>query len=267
MLPIGVFSKISNVTTKTLRYYDEIGLIKPAHVNNENGYRYYDVEQMKDILLINKLKLYSFSLEEIAEVLKNPHDDMLMFRLIREKQRIIQEKLNGFNYVLRSLEKDMLNLERGIHIMSYLDNIEVRLVEAAPKNILSIRKKMSVDDYGKYIGKLFETIARENLTSAGPPMAIYHDVEFDPLHSDTEIAIPVKEVLKGTRELPSGLCATGTLKGPYSELTSLYAKIQQWIENAGYTMAAAPYEVYVTDPAADILPEDFITEVYFPVKK
>ena len=55
MLPIGEFSKICNVTTKTLRYYDEIGLLKPSIVNGHNGYRYYDVQQLKTILLITKL--------------------------------------------------------------------------------------------------------------------------------------------------------------------------------------------------------------------
>lgn len=98
-------------------------------------------------------------------------------------------------------------------------------------------------------------------------MSIYHDVEFDPLNNDTEIAIPVKEVVKGTRELAGCLCAMGTLKGPYSELTSLYAKIQQWIETEGYTIAASPYEIYSTDPRMDLSPEDYVTEVYFPVKK
>lgn len=65
MLPIGEFSKICNVTTKTLRYYDEIGLLKPAIVNEHNGYRYYDVAQLKTILFINKLKMYCFSLGRV----------------------------------------------------------------------------------------------------------------------------------------------------------------------------------------------------------
>ena len=58
MLSIGAFSKISNVTTKTLRYYDEIGLIKPVYVNDENGYRYYSTSQLETVLLIGKLKWY-----------------------------------------------------------------------------------------------------------------------------------------------------------------------------------------------------------------
>ena len=50
MLSIGEFSKICKVSTKTLRYYDEIGLINPSKINQENGYRYYSIEQLETML-------------------------------------------------------------------------------------------------------------------------------------------------------------------------------------------------------------------------
>ena len=266
MLPIGEFSKICNVTTKTLRYYDEIGLLKPAIVNEHNGYRYYDVGQLKTILFISKLKMYCFSLEEIEEVMKEPGEEKLSL-LIRHKKQSLQDKLENCQYVLHQLNDDILNLERGIDIMAYLDNITVELVETEPKNILFSRQKMSTDEYCKYFGKLFEIIAKEKLTCLAPPIAIYHDQEFNPASNDTEIAIPIAEKVKGTRELPGGLCAKGVHKGPYSGLPSTYTKIAQWMETEKYKLAAPPYEIYVTDPATTISPEDYITEIYFPVKK
>lgn len=266
MLPIGQFSKICNVSTKTLRYYDELGLLKPAIVNGHNGYRYYDVGQLKTILFINKLKTYCFSLEEIEEVLQDKSGDKLS-RLIRQKQRAVREKLANYEYILNQLNDDILNLERGIDLMAYLDSIAVELVETEPRNVLFSRQKMSVDEYGKYFGKLFETIAREKLTCIGAPIAIYHDEEFDPACNDTEIAIPVAEKVAATREIAGGLCAKGVHKGPYSELPSTYAKLAQWIEQEGYSIIAPCYEIYVTDPAITKSPEDYITEIYFPVKK
>ena len=68
MLSIGEFSKICRVSTKTLRYYDEIGLIKPDEINTETGYRYYSIKQLKNMLFINRLKSYHFSLDEIREI-------------------------------------------------------------------------------------------------------------------------------------------------------------------------------------------------------
>ena len=70
MLSIGEFSKICKVSTKTLRYYAEIGLLAPSEVNPENGYRYYAIEQLEKMLFINRLKGYSFSLDEIKTILQ-----------------------------------------------------------------------------------------------------------------------------------------------------------------------------------------------------
>lgn len=266
MLPIGEFSKLCNITTKTLRYYDEIGLLKPSIVNEHNGYRYYEVKQLKTILFISKLKKYNFSLEEIELILRDPCGENLP-RMIRQKQHQLQIQLENHKFVLAQLNEDILKLERGIDIMAYLDNIAVELVEATTKNILYSRQKMSTDDYCKYFGKLFETIARENLTCIGAPIAIYHDEEFNPASNDTEIAIPVAEKIQGTRELAGGLCVRGIHRGPYSELPSTYTRIAQWMEENEYRIAAPPYEIYVTDPAKTALPEDYVTEIYFPIKK
>ena len=71
MLTIGEFSKICRVSAKTLRYYAEIGLILPDEVNPENGYRYYSISQLENMLLINRLKAYCFSLEEIKTIFES----------------------------------------------------------------------------------------------------------------------------------------------------------------------------------------------------
>ena len=71
MLSIGEFSNKSQVSTKTLRYYAEIGLILPNKINTENGYRYYSIEQLETMLFIKRLKSYNFSLEKIKIILKS----------------------------------------------------------------------------------------------------------------------------------------------------------------------------------------------------
>ncbi len=88
MLSIGEFSKICRVSTKTLRYYAEIGLILPNEINPENGYRYYSIQQLEAMLLINRLKSYNFSLEEIKSILKSTElqDEKLYLELIRKKK-------------------------------------------------------------------------------------------------------------------------------------------------------------------------------------
>ncbi|MFT9816224.1 MerR family transcriptional regulator [Lysinibacillus sp. NPDC056185] len=273
MLSIGEFSKICGVSTKTLRYYDEIGLINPDEINVESGYRYYSIEQLKKMLYINRLKSYRFSLEEIRTMLELEEDqsEEMLCSALNKKKNEIQDKLKAFEYLVKQLSHDIANLEKGIPIMSYLDDIEVQLVETKPINILFKRLIMSSDDYssgyGTYFSKLYEKIATEQLTLLGKPMTIYHSPEFNPTGNDTEFAIPIAESVKGTRDLPGSLCAKSVLKGAYPELTSVYANLMKWIENEGYELILPPYEIYVTDPHQANSPGDYITEVYFPVKK
>lgn len=273
MLSIGEFSKICEVSTKTLRYYDEIGLIHPDEIHPENGYRYYSIRQLKKMLLINRLKSYHFSLEEIKAILDWEGDqaEEELYSALNRKRREIQDKLHALEYSLKQMSQDILNLEKGIPIMSYLDHIEVQLVETERANILSIRQRMSRDDYaagyGKHFSRLYEKIAAEKLTMLGTPMTIYHSPEYNPAGNDTEFAIPIKEAVKGTRDLPGSLCAKSVFKGPYAELTSVYAKLREWVEQEGYELVRSPYEVYVTDPNQVSDAADMVTEVYFPIKK
>ncbi|GKU78903.1 MerR family transcriptional regulator [Paenibacillus sp. L3-i20] len=273
MLSIGEFSKICGVSTKTLRYYDEHGLIKPDEINPENGYRYYSINQLKKMLFINRLKSYHFSLEEIKIILEigaDQFEDNLRATLCRKRSEM-QEKLFTLDYTLKQMSSDILNVEKGIPIMSYIDDIEVQLVETEPVNILFTRELLSSDDYvagyGKYFGMLYEKIASEKLTLLGTPITIYHSPEYNPSGNDTEFAIPIAENVRGTRVLQGSLCAKSVLKGFYSELRSVYAKLSEWIENEGYELVKSPYEIYITAPNQANAPEEMVTEVYFPVKK
>ncbi|MBD8499684.1 MerR family transcriptional regulator [Paenibacillus arenosi] len=273
MLSIGEFSKICEVSTKTLRYYAEIGLIQADEINPENGYRYYSIKQLKKMLFITRMKSYQFSLEEIKAILELEEDvaEERLCTVLHRKRNEIQDRLHALEYTINQITNDISNLEKGIPIMSYLDQIDVQLVEIEPLNLLYIRKMMSKDDYaagyGMYFSSLYEKIATEQLTLLGAPMTIYHSSEYNPSGNDTEFAIPIKEVVKGTRDLAGGLCARTVFTGPYSELTSIYARLREWIEHENYELVNSPYEIYVTDPKQSAAPEEMVTEVYFPVRK
>lgn len=177
MLSIGEFSNICKVSTKTLRYYAEIGLILPNEINPENGYRYYSIEQLETMLFINRLKSYNFSLEEIKTILKSEElqDEKLYFALNKKKKEI-EQQVKDFEKTLSELNNDILNLQRGKSIMSYLENIDVQLVEVPMMYLLSIRKM--VQEY--------------------------------------EFAIPIKDYVTGTRDFHPGLCLKTVVHGPYS---------------------------------------------------
>lgn len=120
MLSIGEFSKICGVSAKTLRYYDEMGLIHPDEINPENGYRYYAIGQLKKMLFINRLKSYQFSLEEIKSVLEREEvqaEEQLYYALTR-KRKELREKLNGLECTLHQISRDIGRMEENIPLMS-----------------------------------------------------------------------------------------------------------------------------------------------------
>lgn len=272
MLSIGEFSNICKVSTKTLRYYAEIGLLEPSEVNPENGYRYYAIEQLEKMLFINRLKAYSFSLDEIKAILQSEEiQDDNLHRAFNHKKNEIEKQVDNYRQLLTQLESDISAIERGKSIMSYMDKIDVQLVDVPKMYLLSIRKMVQAEDYpAEYIkcyGKLFKRIAVDKLTMSGSPMILFHSAEYSPTGLDTEFAIPVQEYATGTRDFCPGLCLKTVVRGAYSELSSVYAKQIEWAEKEGYQNTNALFEVYITDPSqiADI--KDNITEVYYPVKK
>ena len=272
MLSIGEFSKICQVSTKTLRYYAEIGLILPNEINYENGYRYYSIEQLETMLFIKRLKSYNFSLEQIKVILQSEEfkDEKLYLSLI-EKRKEIDKQVNELNMILEQLNNDILNLKQGKSIMSYMENFDVKLVEIPNMNILYIRKMVQQHEfpleYANCFGELLKHIEDNKLTMTSPPMVLFHSDEYSPFGLDTEFAIPIKECVKGTRDFNPGLCLKTVLKGSYSDLSSVYAKQLEYAEKEGYIAKDALFEVYVNDPTQVESENNLITEIYYPVKK
>lgn len=272
MLSIGEFSKICKVSTKTLRYYAEIGLILPNEINNENGYRYYSIEQLETMLFIQRLKSYNFSLQEIKSILKfeELQDEKLYVSLLNKKKEIDMQ-VHNLKMTLEELNKDISNLKQGKSIMSYIQDFDVRLIELEPMNLLYIRIMVQEHEfaevYSKNFSKLLKKINHDKLNIVGPPMVLFHSQEYSPFGLDTEFAIPIKECITGTRDFNPGLCLKTVLNGPYSELSSVYIKQLEYAEKEGYIGKDALFEVYVNDPTQVESEKDLITEVYYPVKK
>lgn len=272
MLTIGEFSNICKVSAKTLRYYAEIGLILPNEINPKNGYRYYSIDQLEKMLLINRLKEYHFSLEEIKTILESEELlDETLFTALNKKKKEITMQVQKFENTLKQINSDILNLSQGKSIMSYLENIDVQLVEVPKMYLLSIRKNVLecefAEEYSICFGKLFQEIEEKKLTETAPPMVLFHSDEYSPFGLDTEFAIPIKEYVTGTRNFCPGLCLKTVVHGFYSQLSSVYTKQIEWAKKEGYENNNALYEVYITNPAEVSQENELITEVYYPVKK
>jgi DNA-binding transcriptional MerR regulator/effector-binding domain-containing protein len=265
MLTIGEFSKISHLTLKTLRYYDEIGLLKPAFIDAKNNYRYYNISQLETALLIARLKSYLFSLEEIKVILANWEDTELLNSKMKAKQENLTQQITSYSSLLKKLKLDIQLLDEEKNIMGYLDHIEIKLVDHSTYTILSQRKPMNTADFLIHFNELFSKILFKNLSPIAKPLAIFHSSEYEPENYDVEIAIPLAMPTNETKVFNPGLCAMATLIGSYDELPSIHTKLLVWIDENNYKLNGAPFEVYQTDPYSTP-EENNIIEVYFPIK-
>ena len=266
MLTIGEFSKLSRVSAKTLRYYDQIGLLKPGYVSFESGYRYYEASQLRDMLLIRRLKQYQFSLPEIASVLAK-NDNSFLVRLIQDKRSQLLLQLSNQQHILLQMEQDIEKIERCENIMQ--SNYLIKTVEFEPKYIYSFRQKMSLAGFDEVFGKLFAGLGRNRLNPAGPCLSVYFDEEnFNRECSDIEVGVVVSESSgENIRKLDPGFCCFASHVGPYDDFTACYTALAEWIEHEGYTIAGQPIELYVKGCDSNALPDDYVTEIYFPIKK
>lgn len=96
---VGEISKLTNVPIQTLRYYDKMGLLKPAYINKQNNYRYYSLNQFIKIDLLKQCKLIGLSLKEIEELLKNEISVDSMLKIIDQQRKVLDEKIKELEVV------------------------------------------------------------------------------------------------------------------------------------------------------------------------
>ena len=117
-LQIKEFAELTGVSVRTLHYYDEIGLLKPSYVDEQNGYRFYNensLERMQEILFYREL---DFSLKSISEILASPNYDKQ--KALAEQKRLLTLKKDRLERLIAALEQ----AEKGEITMSAFDNSE-----------------------------------------------------------------------------------------------------------------------------------------------
>lgn len=265
MFSIGEFSKICQVTIKTLYYYDRIDLLKPIYIEPQNGYRYYSQEQMQNMLLIQRLKRYEFSLEEIKSFLDCTDQRELFLKLQKQREKMKQKK-EEMEMIISEMTEHLHDFERTGDLMAYQKGYDIKVKETPARNVLACRKMMGVDEFGKYYSTLYERVPREQVTPNGLVGAVYYDTEFHQECSDIELVVGVREKEKADKQINAGLCAVTVHKGPYSSLPEAYGALTSWIADNNYEWNGAPYEFYIKSQFDSLSPEEWETEIYFPIK-
>lgn len=266
MFTVGEFSRICQVSIKTLHHYDRISLLAPLKVDPFSGYRYYGQQQVEKMLLIERMKRYGFSLEDIRLLLECGDNRVLFSKLCQQKEKLKTQK-QEMELIINELSAHLQDFERTGDIMAYQKNYEITVTTAPDRIVLASRQVMGVKDFGTYYSSLYERMAKEHLTPDGMRGAVYYDDEFKPKSTDIELIVGIREKEKADKVMKGQLCAKTVHKGPYSSLPDAYGALTAWISENGYSWAGAPYEIYVKTQFDHLSPEDWETEVYFPVSR
>ena len=268
-MQIGDFSKLSFVTVKALRYYDEIGLLKPARVDGFTGYRHYSASQLPRLNRIVALKDMGLSLEEIARLLRDDVPVGSILDLLEAKQAEIKRRLGEEADRLARVEKWLAETEKEGKMPQY----EVVIKKVKPQKAVSIRRILP--NYSK-ISELFNAIGpymgKTHAPCKGPPVALYHDPEFKEADVDVEVAFPLWREVKEEGEfkmveLPGyESMASVMYKGPYEGIGEAYNALMRWVEANSYHLTGPTREIYLTEPGK-VPPAEYVTEVQAPVGK
>lgn len=271
MIRIGDFSKLSRVSIKTLRFYDEMGLLKPVEVDRFTGYRYYEYDQLPRLNRILALKDLGFSLEEIGQLLDDSLTaeqmrGMLKLRQAEIRQRVAEEteRLGRVVTRLRQIEQE--------EVMSKYD-VVIKKVE--PLRVASIRDIIpAYNQQGGLWDELCGYLTTQRVRPKGPGLTIYYDEEYKEHDVDVEACLPIGDALPEPHRVKvSTLPAVETMActihhGPFVTLSEAYNAILKWIDENGYHITGPCREVYLRGPKDGSQTDpDTVTEIQFPVEK
>lgn len=266
MYRIGQFSQLSKVTVKALRYYDEVGLLRPASVDAWTGYRYFETEQLIPLQRIVALRQAGLSIEEVSAILSG-----------QDERTILAARRVELQWELSETRGRLDRLESILHQEDIFMNYQAT-VRNLPACTIYYKEGVlaSMSDMGAFIvGSADECrAANPGIKCLEPdycfvtyvaPEYKEHDVGI--MYAQAVTAPGVETETIKFKELPSVEAVCVYHKGPYSGLGEAYAFSLNWLKQNGYETIENPRECYIDGCWNKDNPEEWLTELQFPVKK
>ena len=266
LMPIGRFSETTRLSVKALRLYDEMRLLKPEHVDERNGYRYYGPSQVPKAEAIRILRSVDMPLDEIGQVLGSNPDN---------RDQLMSAHLDRLETGLTAMKQKLVAFQELVEGRKPLMPYEVTEKEVDSIKVASVIKEVDLKTIGGAIGEGFGTImgvlAPQGHAPTGAPFVIYHDVIDEENAGKVEMCIPIAADFEPSgpvesKELRGGKVASTVHKGAYNEIAPAYHAVSSWISANGYEPAAPPAEVYLNDPT-EVSVSEQLTEVMWAIKK
>lgn len=278
MLRIGDFSKLAQVPIATLRYYDQLGLLKPAEVDRFTEYRYYSVEQLPRLNRILALKDLGFSLEQIERLVNDNVSvqelrGMLLLRQADAERQVLEEQAR-----LARVASRLREIEQEGKPSRY----DIVTKSVAPLWIVSTRQTVGHANEMSELcwnlhGQLRAWSIKHKFAPLAPPapqlLNLYYNTEYTETDLDLEAAILIAPPPKSyktqnapytVRELRGEpLIASGVHRGAMDEVSELIQALLMWVSTNNYEITGPAREVHLVDRTAEVP----LVEMQVPIKK
>ena len=282
MFKIGEFSRLSRVSVRMLRHYDQLGLLRPSQTDRFTGYRYYSADQLPRLNRILALRDLGFSLEQIAVMLEDDLSTDQLLGMLKLKRAEVKEQM-------QREEQRLARLESRIHQMSEAagrGTYDVIVRDIEPELAAGYREVAADDDRIQQMFDLVEVYVAGYAEARAdkPPFSIYYDEDYRETDMDIEVAVPLRYAIPDhesirVRQMPHlANVACVVHVGEYAEIYQAYNALLAWIESNDYRMTGPIREVYLRYGAAGLdfeLPstylrqnaDEYVTELQISVEK
>lgn len=261
---IGMFAQMNHTTIKTLRFYEEQGLLLPAFVDGESGYRYYTMDQMSVMHRITALKQAGFTLEDIRRL--NSNSDPANF-LVKKKKEILS-KISDLTMQLARIEGYMAESNEFLEAPV--------LIKVIPP-VIAVTMKERIETYDALFDMMpvmGEEMKRLGCECALPEYCFTHYLESG--YKDEQILVETCEAvtekkedtnLVKFKEFPEIQAACIYHKGSYNDFPRTYAAILKYINENGYEICGNIREKYIDGIWNKEAEADWLSEIQIPVRR
>ena len=271
MIKIGDFARLSQVSVVTLRYYDEMDLLKPVKVDTFTGYRFYAADQLPRLNRILALKDLGFSLEQIKLMLADGLTPEQLRSMLTIQRQEVEKRLAGEQERLSRIEARL----RQIELEDKMPTYDV-VVKNTPAMLVASRRITvpTNDQVPQYLDEaymdVYGYVHEQGVKQTGPHFTLWHSPSDVYENEDVEAIVPIDRLLKGTErvkvyELPSTQVAAVVHQGSFEDFQQGHAAILEWIDANGYKIAGPYREIYIKHDRAEL--SNSTTEVQFAVEK
>ncbi len=263
-LTIGAFSRLTHLSVKTLRYYHEVGLLEPAVVDPDSGYRYYQPGQAHSAQLVRRFRDLGLPVADVKAVLAAPD--------LTARDVILAGHLDRMREQLRQTEAAVDSLRRMLDGGPATGAIEERILDGGPT--ISVAARLMRADVASWwrdaLAGLRATAAAAGLEQTGPVGGLYDDELFTQDAGRARVYMPVADspALDGTGarwELPAGRFAVALHTGPHRDVDRTYAALGTYAGAHGRDGTGPVRERYLTDPLRITDSTQWRTEVCWPL--